>query len=415
MTQQVINVGAAANDRTGDTWRDAMVKSNDNFTELYGLHPSALIVISSKDDLPAPAAGVITLASNTKYLFAESVSLGTDRLVLGNNTVIAGVETILVTLSYDGTGDLFTWTNATISIHDVAINCPNGRMFNATNSGQVLRFTDVVVVSCDKVGIFSGSASPRFTFFTCVDVKTDGIDFGSSSIGNLLYGPGLTNLNGGTMLKLGTATFDSFTVDAADMELAAGTTAISGLAGSGNINAGGIGAILNSRFQGAGAILSGISVDDARWSSFGNDTLRDSRSDGLLSMQGNVTATTINTSGVFELVAGTWVVESVSQFTGTTGGRLTYDAPKDVRVPITLSCSVEPVSGTNKTISIAVAINGVAIPNSKRTSKTDAGNPVSITVPWQETLSQTDYVEAYVTNETDTTNILVSSAISRVN
>jgi hypothetical protein len=36
MPQQTINIGTAANDRTGDTWRDAMDKANDNFDELYG-------------------------------------------------------------------------------------------------------------------------------------------------------------------------------------------------------------------------------------------------------------------------------------------------------------------------------------------------------------------------------------------
>jgi hypothetical protein len=35
MPQQLINVGAAANDNTGDTLRSAFVKTNDNFTEVY--------------------------------------------------------------------------------------------------------------------------------------------------------------------------------------------------------------------------------------------------------------------------------------------------------------------------------------------------------------------------------------------
>ena len=30
MTQQIINVGAVANDRTGDSWRDAFIKVNAN-------------------------------------------------------------------------------------------------------------------------------------------------------------------------------------------------------------------------------------------------------------------------------------------------------------------------------------------------------------------------------------------------
>ena len=35
MTQLILNVGANANDGTGDTLRDAMIKVNTNFTEIY--------------------------------------------------------------------------------------------------------------------------------------------------------------------------------------------------------------------------------------------------------------------------------------------------------------------------------------------------------------------------------------------
>jgi hypothetical protein len=41
MAKQVISIGAAPNDGTGDPLRTAMSKSNDNFSELYNLadHP----------------------------------------------------------------------------------------------------------------------------------------------------------------------------------------------------------------------------------------------------------------------------------------------------------------------------------------------------------------------------------------
>ena len=35
MSQLVLNVGQNANDGTGDTLRDAMIKVNTNFTEIY--------------------------------------------------------------------------------------------------------------------------------------------------------------------------------------------------------------------------------------------------------------------------------------------------------------------------------------------------------------------------------------------
>ena len=35
MAKQIINIGASANDGTGDPLRNAFDKANDNFTEVY--------------------------------------------------------------------------------------------------------------------------------------------------------------------------------------------------------------------------------------------------------------------------------------------------------------------------------------------------------------------------------------------
>jgi hypothetical protein len=132
-------------------------------------------------------------------------------------------------------------------------------------------------------------------------------------------------------------------------------------------------------------------------------------------MQSNATATVIAVAGTPVLVAGTWVVERSSQMTGTTAGRLTYDGGKDATLPITGSFTVEPVSGGAVNISIEVAIDGSVVPNSKRTANSSAGNPASITIPWQEIFATATFVEYFVTNETSTVNILASSATGRVN
>ena len=60
MAQQILNVGATANDGTGDTLREAMIKTNENFDELYaspllasGISVSGNEIIASRsnDDL----------------------------------------------------------------------------------------------------------------------------------------------------------------------------------------------------------------------------------------------------------------------------------------------------------------------------------------------------------------------------
>lgn len=40
MAQQIIDIGSAANDGTGDTLRDAMIKAKSNFDELYVIDPA---------------------------------------------------------------------------------------------------------------------------------------------------------------------------------------------------------------------------------------------------------------------------------------------------------------------------------------------------------------------------------------
>ncbi len=42
MSQQIVNVGSVPNDGSGDTLRDAMIKINSNFSELYNI-PTRLV------------------------------------------------------------------------------------------------------------------------------------------------------------------------------------------------------------------------------------------------------------------------------------------------------------------------------------------------------------------------------------
>lgn len=86
MSQQVINVGAAPNDGTGDPGRTAWTKANANFTELYGL---TLTVGASLAF--APPSG--TIDPSIVGFVAGLGSSGTGRLkiTLSGNTSIEGL------------------------------------------------------------------------------------------------------------------------------------------------------------------------------------------------------------------------------------------------------------------------------------------------------------------------------------
>lgn len=67
MPQQTINIGTAPNDRTGDTWRDAFEKTNDNFDELYLEVPSKRIVVKDASQMSG------TLDSTVEYFIDGDV------------------------------------------------------------------------------------------------------------------------------------------------------------------------------------------------------------------------------------------------------------------------------------------------------------------------------------------------------
>jgi hypothetical protein len=195
-----------------------------------------------------------------------------------------------------------------------------------------------------------------------------------------------------------------------------GTFFISGQTASANILAGGIGTVLNTRIQGAGTPLSNISPDDDLWQFLVNDDIRDTRTDALLSLSSNALETTISVINTPVKVNGgtAWVDESTSQFTIDTNGRATYTGGKDARLPISISSTIAMASGGAKNITVYVAINGSIIAASGATGSvsTTAGRIGTI---WQETFQPNDFVELFVENNSDTTNIVVTDSVLRVN
>lgn len=79
MAKQTINIGSAPNDGTGDTLRDAMDITNDNFTDIYNIHgwgnyadaattPATQTISTTASKLQIDGAGTL---SNSAYLPRE--------------------------------------------------------------------------------------------------------------------------------------------------------------------------------------------------------------------------------------------------------------------------------------------------------------------------------------------------------
>jgi hypothetical protein len=79
MAKQIIGIGAAPNDGTGDTLRDAMDKVNDNFTEVYNA---------------AVEPTVYYFAGRTFRFRVSGTSLYIDQVITANGFDVGGVENV---------------------------------------------------------------------------------------------------------------------------------------------------------------------------------------------------------------------------------------------------------------------------------------------------------------------------------
>lgn len=136
--------------------------------------------------------------------------------------------------------------------------------------------------------------------------------------------------------------------------------------------------------------------------------------DGLLTMSSNATETTITTASVPVLVSGTWDVVSTHQMDGTAAGRLTYLPTDTALVEVTAKATILMASSGPKVVTAFLAKNGVVIAANGSFTATDTLSR-DIEIPWSVELSQNDYLELWVSNTSDTVNLVVSDAELRIN
>ena len=127
MTQQILNVGSSANDGTGDTLRAAMVKTNENFTELYNspLLASGITVRGNEiqatrtnDDLVLNASGTGSVTAGALIFNGTSISSDDSTIVNINEGLI--VDGTITATSFTGDGSGLTGLSAS-ALGDLAV------------------------------------------------------------------------------------------------------------------------------------------------------------------------------------------------------------------------------------------------------------------------------------------------------
>ncbi len=377
---------------------------------IASVSPTNEVIVNSLSDLPTPSGGIIALADNTRYVFGTSLTF-TDRIVCGAGTALQGLSSFITTLTYTGTG-IFITTGGALTIKDLSFNCATGDFF-AQLSGHNFNFTNIQVVACNNLGTITDSLGFQIMDALFSNVAVNGFTL-SGNNAFAIFQTNIATINGGAFLDLGSSTINAFSVTDSSVNLGVGTNFISGLPASGNVAAGSLATLLNNRITGSGTALSGVTEDDAQWQFSLNNVISDTRPDGLAYLSSPQTVT-ISAASTPVIIGGTWTEETSSQMTITAGGRITYDGVKPAKLPIDISLTLNPVSGSNKDLVGYVAINGVVDLNSAQTVRVNSGTPMTVSLHWQHTFQPNDYVEVFVANTTDTVNIEVVNAILRVN
>lgn len=390
---------------------------SNGFKELLeeGASPSvadgAFVFVSSKEDLPTPSAGVITLAANTTYYFVANIDLLGDRLAASANTVILGSSSENCSITSTGLGsDFLLTTEYTMPVRHITFkDVTNAIDINAANTGAQ-------PIAIDWYGVnFSGCSTnillgdlDNFIFSTGAVLSSGEIVFagsvGTIGITNSLFtgdgsaAPLIQVTSAATITRRFRVTYSSFvafgSTEAVDVEAGA-TVPTEGF-------------ILDTcNFSGGGTYLPSLNHTDNESLFVNNVGIINSADVSQYYMNGNATATVVSVQGDTYKVAGTTTSSSVTQKFTNTNNRATYIGAltRFFKVTATLSAN----SGNNNQIGCYVAKNGSIIADSEVYITTNAsGRAEAATVQTLVQLTANDYIEIFVENDSGTTDITVT-------
>lgn len=409
MAQQLINIGATANDRTGDTWRDAMDKSNDNFSELYNYVPDKIIYINEEADFPVQDATTITLQTGFKYFITGVVNTA-KTFTVQNLVIMEGISQVVNTLNYTGVGVMFN-VQGSFNIFNLNYTCTNGTIFSATTPNFVI-MRNSACSSCTNIGTFNTAGvfleSSSFTLVTgqgfVMQGVSSGIIFNTTQV--------ITNNSAFIGVNLGTATMSLFRMQDSTFIGPASSVAINGLTASGNINSGARATVNICNLAGnAMTPLSGVSVNDNRWFFDRVVGLSDSRNAADAYLTTTETVAVAAASTFYEVGGVNWASTIQDRFETGTDGVIIYNGEVPINIKISGFATVAKVGGGADEVEVRFGknwVSGGGLIQSGGT--TQNSNPTSVPLEALTSLVNGDDIRMLVANNGSTADIDVSRA-----
>ena len=379
--------------------------------------PSNLVYVASRFDFPASVSGVITLEDFTTYLITDEVDLGGDRIVInGSNTTLLGTSSETSFLTSTGISTTFPTnylieSDYTLPIRHITFkDVPLGIGINTSGSGAqpiALDWTGVnfsgtsISLTCGDIDnfIFSKGAilsSGGFVFEG--DVGTIGID------NSLFVGTGgaydlIELTSSANVTRRFRTIYSSF--------VAFGSTVAINVSTSSSIPVDSY--ILDTcNFSGGGTYLQGIGqfYTDNEPRFVNCKGITNTAEIANYTMLNNSTATVISAVNTPTKVLGTTTANAINQKFTHSNNRATYSGELVKDFQITAVASL--FGSSNRVIGMYVAKNGSVITTSEMYATTSgSGRAESVTVQTITELVNGDYLEIWIENSTDSTNVTV--------
>lgn len=381
--------------------------------------PTNTVIINQESDFPIQTATTITLSEKVRYVIGAAIS-SAKRFICEDGFVFTAENQFGVTYTYTGVGDMFTSTLAGGIVEDISLDAPNANQaFNMSDTGLTKLFIcrNIRFENVPKWGTYTG-------FVTTIISSSSSRN---SNDGLTLAGSGqlITQMNSFAILStsatcvqvdFGTAVISNIELNNLILSAPLGGVQVKGATASANIPAGLLAMMTNSSvLGGATQQLSGITNSDVRWDFSGNNAIADSISDGLIHTEANALESVISATGTPVKLNAVFLDDDISRFTSDGTGRLTYVGEISARLPIDITATVEAASGGDKQIGLCVSLNGSPITTTCVQGTASSSKLTSLTTIWQYDFQPGDYIEPFVSNESDTTNVVAPQCVLRVN
>lgn len=360
---------------------------------------NSFVFVYSKSDLPTPVSGVITLGDNVTYYITATIDLTGDRLVCGQNTTIIGGSSencILKSTGLNASTALITSVYS-LPIRNITITHGTALNLDGDATTTALDWFGVNFTDCANVGLikdYTNFVMSDSAFLNSGNLTFDGT-IGTIGMSNCLF----DCASGSTALILPSTLTVSrrFRVIYSSFVVLSGETGI-------NVNTS---AVISSEryildtvnFSGGGTYQSGVVYTDNKALFVNCVGITNTSTKGFMYMLNNGTDTAIGVANVNVWVkaTGTTTSGTNSKFTHTTN-RLTYNGAFTNSFLVTLNATVRS-GGSNQSISIGVAKNGVIISESEgiirtATSNVEHGGSTQAVLE----MAANDYIELFVRN-----------------